>query len=79
MNNSQNQVVLPRPSPPPPPPPPPTPPPLEQCGTGAQEHFFHQNGLTGHLSLLVTNAKLMKKRCNDAFKMIIVHMVDDNH
>ena len=32
-----------------------------------QSFFFHQNRLTGHLLLLVTNAKLMKKRCDDTF------------
>ena len=40
----------------------------EARGNGAPQHFFHQNRLTGHLLLLVTNTKLMKKRCNDTFK-----------
>ena len=59
MNKSQNQVVLPLPPPPP----------LEQCETGASEHLFHQNRLTGHLLLLLSNKKFMKKRCNDTFKV----------
>ena len=57
MNKSQNQVVLPLAPPPP----------LEQCETGAPERFFHPNRLTGQLFLLLTNTKLMKKRCNDTF------------
>ena len=62
MDKSQNHVVLPRPPPPP----------LEQCATGAPEHFlFDQNQHTGHLLLLLTKAKLMKKRCNDTFNTVL--------